>query len=341
MSIKDFALRSAAHLTESVKAVSDDRTHQGDRVASSPPARVRADVMATMDAERTRAVERAARLEETFGDANPVRAVDPTRVRPSQYANRDQHGLAPNDPEFAKLVASIVHSGRNDCPIIVRPLNAPDADYEIAAGHRRHAAVLLAIAQIDSGELHAAKPTLYAEIRALDDKHLLQAMWAENAEREDLSAWERARTIRMMMEAGGWSQMELAKLTATSQGMISRYMRLLDMPPIVLDALSLDRRRLSVKIPDQLGSELKDDAAGLIARAEAIVESNRKSRKPLSVSAAVAKLQKPVDPTPTDGETDPIKIERTREGTTTITVPSLSAAKAKKLEAIIREWMAQ
>src|SRR5712692_6730329 len=87
--------------------------------------------------------EKVALLEDRlkqFEGVLPVRLIEPDKIIPSKWANRDIHTF--QSAEFDQLKEEIAQAGGNVQPIKVRPL-AGDADrYEIVYGHRRHRASL-------------------------------------------------------------------------------------------------------------------------------------------------------------------------------------------------------
>ena len=71
-----------------------------------------------------------------------VLELDPTRVRFSALANRDERGLTMRDQAFRELKNDLGKNGQ-EFPIKVREIQGdPAHDYEVVAGHRRLKAAL-------------------------------------------------------------------------------------------------------------------------------------------------------------------------------------------------------
>lgn len=242
------------------------------RTPHAPPAIQRDGVLKDICRARDDAQARVAQLEGERQGATLVRPIDPKRTRHSRFANREMESIRVDDVAFMELVASIVSTGRNSVPIIVRKVEGdPDFDYEIAVGHRRHAAVLQALRDYDTAVSDVA-PELHAEIRELTDAELLILMWKENREREDLSAWETARTVSMIEGESKMSERELAQKTGLSKTVVRRCRKLMAMPVEILDAFGSDRRSIPARLPDLMEEPLQADYAGVISRAKKLAE---------------------------------------------------------------------
>lgn len=242
------------------------------RSPHAPPAMQRESILKDICRARDEAQARVAEMEGERKGATLVRAIDPKRTRHSRFANREVEAIRSDDVAFNELVASIVSMGRNSVPIIVRKVSDdPNFDYEIAVGHRRHAAVLQALRDVETAVSDIA-PELHAEIRELSDAELLLLMWKENREREDLSAWETARTVGMIEGTIKMSERELAQKTGLSKTVVRRCRQLMAMPVAVLDAFGPDRRNVPARLPDVLADALRDDQAGVLSRAKKLAD---------------------------------------------------------------------
>lgn len=143
-------------------------------------------------AEATSLREKVASLEGKIREGELVVKVDARRVRPSPYADRHQRAFM--DAEFDTLCDEIREAGRNTEPAVLRPVSGEaDFDFEIASGHRRHAACL-----------RLGFP-LYAIVRTMSVLDLLRQMHAENSGRVNLSAFERGRQYAMLLRSGDYS----------------------------------------------------------------------------------------------------------------------------------------
>src|SRR6185503_11197588 len=106
--------------------------------------------------------------------------------------------LDPKDEKLQALKESIRINGQ-DTPIVVRP--APPGgpiEYEIVAGHRRHAAILQLDQQTEGGFPIFAR----LDAKAEDLQYHCLKMYRENADREDLTPWEYAMDFSRWLQAG-------------------------------------------------------------------------------------------------------------------------------------------
>ena len=163
---------------------------------------------------------------ERFEDATVVEFLDPTRIRPSRFANR--HELSFAGAEFEGLKAEIQTAGRNVQPIKVRRVGqgADGSDeFEIAFGHRRHRACLelgLPVAAI---------------VEALTDAQLFSEMERENRERQDLSPWEQGVMYKRALDDGLFPSLrKLASSIGAQVGNVSTAIQLASLPTEVVDA---------------------------------------------------------------------------------------------------------
>jgi ParB family chromosome partitioning protein len=109
-------------------------------------------------------------------------------------------------------------------PLIVRPHPSKDGVFQIVAGERRWRAAQMA-------QLHKV-PAL---VREFDDTEALEVAIIENIQRADLNAIEEAAGYRELMEKFGHTQDKLAEALGKSRSHIANMMRLLNLPPEVLD----------------------------------------------------------------------------------------------------------
>lgn len=111
-----------------------------------------------------------------------------------------------NEDKMQELVQSIQEQG------LIVPIKArPNGDcYEVIYGHRR---------------VEACRRAGLAEIeciveRLIDTDVLIQS-WIENVQREDMSALDRARALRSIQKATGWSQAEMDRRGIANNATIS------------------------------------------------------------------------------------------------------------------------
>jgi ParB family chromosome partitioning protein len=122
-----------------------------------------------------------------------------------------------------ELAASIVQRGILQ-PLLVRPHPTKDGAYQIIAGERRWRAA-------QKAQLHEV-PVL---IRALSDSDTMAAGLVENLQREDLNPVEEAMGYQRLVKEFKMTQDALADAVGKSRPYISNSLRLLNLPPKVLD----------------------------------------------------------------------------------------------------------
>lgn len=154
-----------------------------------------------------------------------LRGVPVDRIRP----NPDQPRRVFDDRELQDLAASIREKGVIQ-PLILRPQPGEPAAYQIVAGERRWRAAQL-----------AGVHELPAVIRDLDDSEVLELALIENVQRADLNAVEEAQAYRQLMDRFGHTQERLAEGLGKSRSHIANVLRLLTLPPAVLDHLQAGR----------------------------------------------------------------------------------------------------
>lgn len=105
-------------------------------------------------------------------------------------------------------------------------------EYELIAGERR---------------LRASKLAGLREVPVLirvgedSDKTKLEIAIIENVQREDLNPIERARAFQRLHVEFGYTHVEIGKKMGKSREYVSNSVRLLNLPPVVLDALTTGR----------------------------------------------------------------------------------------------------
>ena len=154
-------------------------------------------------------------------------------------------------------------------PAIARP--DPNGGYELVAGHRRHRASEL-----------AGKETMPVIVRDLDDDQATIIMVDSNLQRESLFPSERAFAYKMKLEAmrhqgermdltsaqvgrklGGKESREiLAEQVGQSRNQISRYIRLTELIPELLDMV--DEKKIAVNPAYELSFLKKEEQMQLL-----------------------------------------------------------------------------
>jgi ParB family chromosome partitioning protein len=188
--------------------------------------------------------------------AEEPRSLPISRLKPNRFQPRsrfDESGLE-------ELADSIRVQGIVQ-PLLVTP--APGGDYVIVAGERRwRAAQRAGLAEV---------PVV---VRAVDDDgQLLEMALVENLQRADLNAVEEADAYRSLAEEFGLAQEEVARRVGKSRSAVTNSLRLLRLPPEVLDlvrdgTLSAGQVRPLVALSAEAALELARRAArlGLTAR---------------------------------------------------------------------------
>lgn len=199
-------------------------------------------------------------------DAASVREVRVEQIRPNPYQPRRSF-----DPQKqAELVQSIREQGILQ-PVLLRRI-AVDS-YELIAGERRFRAAA-----------EAGLTVIPAIVRECTDTQMLELALIENIQREDISPVEAALAYQRLINEFGMTQQEVARRVGKAQPTIANTLRLLSLPPPVLDSLSrgeisegharsllqvapearlsawetVVRRRLTVRETERLAREMRD-----------------------------------------------------------------------------------
>lgn len=198
--------------------------------------------------------------------------LDPKVIRATQFRNRHDRSLLTEDPKFIELTRSLVAHGQ-ETPIRVRPVkDALPFEFEIVAGHRRHAACLALDAKTDGGFPILAM----IDAAAAETVDLVLKMYRENAEREDLSPYETGLMFRHWLTAKVFpTQDAISKATGQSPQNVGKYINLAALPDYVLNAFR-DPRLISLRWSSALttacethGKALQELATELTARSPA------------------------------------------------------------------------
>ncbi len=132
------------------------------------------------------------------------------------------------ETELRELSDSIKSKGVLQ-PVLVRPVSSDSGTtkrYEIIAGERRWRAAKL-----------AGLTVLPAIVRSLDDRETLEISIIENVQREDLSPIEEAQAYQRLANEFCLSQQEIAEKVGKDRASVSNYMRLLKLPPEIIEML--------------------------------------------------------------------------------------------------------
>lgn len=156
--------------------------------------------------------------------------VDPARCKIWEGHNRDYAALS--EESCADLIESFRAQGKQEVPAIVRRVKgAPDLDFEIICGARRH----WSVSWMRAHDYPDFK--LLVEIRELTDEEAFRVADIENRHRKDISDYERAtdylRAIERYYEG---NQQRMVDRLRVTKSWLSRYLELAKLPVEVVTA---------------------------------------------------------------------------------------------------------
>lgn len=216
-----------------------------------------------------------------YDGAELVRKLDPTTIRRSRWANRDESNFSGAVWEAFK--AEIQSAGGNVEPIKVRkvidrqsPGGGPLApEFEAVFGHRRHQACL---------ELGLLVSAVVAE--TMEDRVLFAEMDRENRQRESLSAWEQGRMYNQALKEGLYPSIRrLASELGVNFSDAARCCKLAQLPDAVVQAFP-SPMGIQVRWAKPLADALQSDPDGVLQRAKAL----RAERKDLTPAEVMERL---------------------------------------------------
>lgn len=209
-----------------------------------------------------------------FKGASPVKMLDPTKIRRSDWANRNAASF--EGTVWAEFKADILGNGGNETPIRIRPLPelVDGIEFEIVYGHRRHQACL---------ELGIP---VRAQIEDATEHMLFVAMELENRSRKDLSPWEQGMFYAKALDKGLYpSARKLAEAIRRDLGDVGRALSLARLPAAVVAAFD-SPLEIQFRWAKPLNDAHQADPEGLITRAKAIAAYGRRQ----SAGAVLAQL---------------------------------------------------
>lgn len=142
------------------------------------------------------------------------------RIIPNRYQPRRKF----DEEKLAELAQSIREHGVLQ-PVMVRP--RANGDYELVVGERR----LRACRNI-------GLETIPAVVREISDQEMVEMALIENIQRHDLNPVEEAQAYKRLMTEFGFTQEQLAVKLGKSRPQIANMIRLLKLPPEVLEMLA-------------------------------------------------------------------------------------------------------
>ena len=215
---------------------------------------------------RLTSVDELFSTEESREDAQREKVVE---IALSQLHPFQNHPFQVRDDQAMQETADSIREYGVLVPAIARP--DPNGGYELIAGHRRHRASQL-----------AGKETMPVIIRELDDDAATIIMVDSNLQRETLLPSERAFAYKMKLEAmkrqagrpsknsaqlgrnfdGKESREILAEQVGQSRNQISRYIRLTELIPELLELV--DERRIALNPAYELSFLKKEEQTKLL-----------------------------------------------------------------------------
>ncbi|MCI0342240.1 MAG: ParB/RepB/Spo0J family partition protein [Planctomycetales bacterium] len=204
-------------------------------------------------------------------------------IRPNPRQPRGK--IDPSDPELAGLSLSIKADGVLQ-PILVRKSTGSSGiggnggnggdGYELIAGERRFRAAQA-----------AGLRAIPAIVREADDRGLLRLALVENMQRKDLDPIEKAEAIQALIEDFDLTQDEAAKEVGIERSSIANFIRLLDLPAAIRDAVSRGtitmghaRALLSVADPEQQLALFHQILESSLTVRDVETQARRGSRRP-------------------------------------------------------------
>jgi ParB family transcriptional regulator, chromosome partitioning protein len=147
----------------------------------------------------------------------PVESIDPNPQQPRRAFSAES---------LEELARSVAKQGILQ-PVLVR---RKGLRFELIVGERRWRAAA-----------QAGLATIPALVSDHPDEHLLELALIENLQREDLGPLEVAQAYRMLMEKNDLTQEALAERVGKKRSSVANYLRLLELPPEVKEAVQNER----------------------------------------------------------------------------------------------------
>ncbi|MCU1270789.1 MAG: chromosome segregation DNA-binding protein [Acidobacteriaceae bacterium] len=158
-----------------------------------------------------------------------------------------------NADALSELAESIKVSGLAQ-PIVVRP--GANGRYVLVLGERRCRASKL-----------AGNTTVPAIVRQLGNEQAAEMTVVENLQRQDLNCLEQAQAFARLSREFNLTQEQIGKRTGASRESVANYMRLLKLPPSVLDLVGQGKIGFSeARLLLEASSYMDVDALELLAK---------------------------------------------------------------------------
>lgn len=268
---EDPALR-VLQLRRSPESSSGPITYPGRAAAADQEALVVRIKKAREEANASREALEAerAKRQEAENEGMLLMWLDPEQVGLTEFANRNKLSLSSTDEGFKAFKESIRKNGQ-DTPIRVRPAAPGSAvPYELVEGHRRHAAIRELNCEIEGGRKILAR----LDVKASEIPDLCAKMYRENADREELCAFDTGTMFANWLEKKVWkTQREIAALTGLKESTVSQYLTIATLPSEVLAAF-VDVRAIAMRWSPALAKACKDHPAETLARAKKLAKAS-------------------------------------------------------------------
>ena len=217
------------------------------------------------------------RLKAERSEGLVILRLDPSSIGLTEFANRHELSLTTKDATFRAFKENIRLHGQ-DTPVRVRP-GSPGGKivYELVEGHRRHAAIVQLNQEVEGGFPILAR----LDAKAADAKDLVLRMYRENAEREDLSAFEIGGMFAQWLRSRLYkSQREISAATHLHETTVGQYVAIADLPADVIAAFR-DPRTISLRWSKELAKACRDRLKVVLARPPSSQRATRtRMRKP-------------------------------------------------------------
>lgn len=168
-------------------------------------------------------------------EGREIRLVRLFDVDPNPFQTRSAASMKDGLEDLAE---SIRVNGQ-EVPVRVRRKPGQPARYEMAYGHRRHAALMLLQSEDPSIERR-----LVAEVVEISNARMAQAVLLENYQRKDLKPLELARGIKAMLsdKSEAVTQSDVAKILGVKQPTVANWLRAIDtLPKKILEGIESER----------------------------------------------------------------------------------------------------
>ena len=160
-------------------------------------------------------------------------------------------------------------------PIVVRPVEGQDNNFEIVAGERRWRAA-------QAAQLHHV-PVI---VKDLSDAESLEIAIIENVQRADLNAVEEAAGYERLMQQFDYTQDKLSKLIGKSRSHVANTLRLLSLPVSVRGLIEEGKLSAGQARPLIGHDDAEMFAREIVAKGLSAREAETLTRKPVAAGGA-------------------------------------------------------